>query len=56
MEYIESFKDGQHVIGHYMCKDKQMMMARKGKNYYKLVLEDRQEIHIEDIVELRHTN
>lgn len=41
MEYIESFKDGQHVISHYMCKDKQMMMARNGKNYYKLVLEDR---------------
>lgn len=41
MEYIESFKEGQHVIGHYMCKDKQMMTARNGKNYYKLVLEDK---------------
>lgn len=41
MEFIESLKEGQHVIGHYLCKDKQMMMARNGKNYYKLVLEDK---------------
>lgn len=41
MEFIESLREGQHIIGHYMCKDKQMMMARNGKNYYKLVLEDR---------------
>lgn len=41
MEWIEQLKEGQHVIEHYLCKDKQMMMARNGKNYFKLVLEDK---------------
>lgn len=41
MEWIEQLKEGQHVIEHYLCKDKQMMMARNGKNYYKLILEDK---------------
>ena len=41
MEFIESFKEGQRVIGHYLCEDKQMMTARTGKNYLKLVLEDK---------------
>ena len=35
MEFIESFKEGQRVIGHYLCKDKQMMTARTGKKLFK---------------------
>lgn len=41
MEFIGSLREGQHIIDHYMCKDKQMMTARNGKNYYKLILEDK---------------
>lgn len=25
MIYIENFQEGQHIIGHYLCKDKQAM-------------------------------
>ena len=41
MEFIETLQEGQHVVGHYLCKDKQTMQARNGKTYLKLQLEDK---------------
>ncbi|MFR2466664.1 MAG: hydrolase, partial [Clostridia bacterium] len=41
MIYIENFQEGQHIIGHYLCKDKQAMKTRAGKTYYNVLLMDK---------------
>lgn len=41
MRYIEDLKEGENVIGHYLCKQKQSMKSRAGKNYLSLKLQDK---------------
>ncbi len=41
MDYIANLKEGQHVIDFYLCKDKQQLVTKNGKDYLKLQLEDK---------------
>ncbi len=41
MRYIVDFKDDEHVIDHYLCKQKQTLKTRSGKNYLSLKLQDK---------------
>jgi len=41
MRYIEDFKENEHVIEHYLCKQKQSLKTRSGKTYYSLRLMDK---------------
>ncbi|MDR1532612.1 MAG: HD domain-containing protein [Clostridiales bacterium] len=41
MKYIEDFKEDDHIIGHYFCKQKQNLKSRAGKTYLSLKLQDR---------------
>jgi len=41
MRYIKEFRDGEHIVGHYLCKFKQTQLTKAGKNYYALKLQDK---------------
>ncbi|MDR1639593.1 MAG: HD domain-containing protein [Clostridiales bacterium] len=41
MHYIEDFKESDHVVDHYLCKQKQTLKTRSGKNYLSLRLQDK---------------
>ncbi len=41
MKFIEDFKEDEHIVGHYLCKQKQSLKSRAGKNYYSLKLQDK---------------
>ena len=41
MRFIEDLKDGEALLGHYYCRDKQTLKSRAGKTYVSLVLADR---------------
>jgi len=41
MRYVKDFQEGESIIGHYFCKQKQMMKSRAGKNYMSLKLQDK---------------
>ena len=41
MRYIEDFKDGENIIGHYLCKEKQLLQSKSGKNYLAVKLSDK---------------
>lgn len=41
MRYIKDFKEGENVVGHYYCKQKQLMKSRAGKTYMSLRLQDK---------------
>ena len=41
MRYIEDLKDGENIVAHYLCKKKDTMKTKSGKNYYSLVLADK---------------
>lgn len=41
MEFIADLKEGQHVIEFYLCKEKQQLVTKAGKDYFKIMLEDR---------------
>ncbi len=41
MRYIKDFQEGENVIGHYFCKQKQIMKSRAGKSYMSLRLQDK---------------
>lgn len=41
MRYIEDFKEGETIIGHYLCKQKQSLKSRAGKTYLSLKLQDK---------------
>lgn len=41
MRYIEDFTEGENIIGHYLCKQKQNMKSKAGKSYLSLVLQDK---------------
>ena len=33
MRYIEDLKENEHIIEHYLCKQKQSLKTRSGKTY-----------------------
>jgi len=41
MHYIGEFKENDHVIDHYLCKQKQSLKTRTGKTYLSLKLQDK---------------
>jgi 3'-5' exoribonuclease len=41
MRFIESFKENDHIIDHYLCKQKQNLKTRSGKTYLSLRLQDK---------------
>ena len=41
MRYIEDFKEDEHILGHYLCKQKQNLKTRTGKTYLSLKLQDK---------------
>lgn len=41
MRYIKDFQEGDTIIGHYYCKQKQLMKSRAGKSYLSLRLQDK---------------
>ena len=41
MRYIEEFKEGETIVGHYFCKKRQTGKTRAGKNYLSLTLGDK---------------
>lgn len=41
MRYIKDFQEGENIVGHYFCKQKQIMKSRAGKTYMSLRLQDK---------------
>lgn len=41
MRYIKDFQEGESIVGHYFCKQKQLMKSRAGKSYMSLRLQDK---------------
>ena len=41
MRFIQTLKEGDHVLEHYFCKDKQKMVTKAGKNYFNVTLQDK---------------
>ena len=41
MRYIEDFKENDHIVDHYLCKQKQSLKTRTGKTYLSLKLQDK---------------
>lgn len=41
MRYISDLKQDENVIEHYLCKKKQTLKSRAGKNYLSLILQDK---------------
>ncbi len=41
MRYINELREGESVVGHYLCKTKQTLKSRAGKSYFSLKLQDK---------------
>lgn len=41
MKYIQEFKDGDRVVGIYLCKQKNTAMTKNGKPYDNVILQDK---------------
>ena len=41
MKYINEIHEGENIIEHYLCKSKQTLKSRGGKNYLSLKLQDK---------------
>ncbi len=41
MKYIEDFKENDRIVEHYLCKQRQSLKSRAGKNYLSLRLQDK---------------
>lgn len=41
LRYINELREGENVVGHYLCKSKQVLKSRAGKSYYSLKLQDK---------------
>ena len=41
MKYIEDLKDGENIVNHYLCKKKETLKTKGGKNYMSMILADR---------------
>ena len=41
MILIHDMREGTHVLGHYLCKEKLLQKTKAGKDYYSLTLQDK---------------
>jgi len=41
MRYIEDLRDGENIVVHYLCKKKETLKTKSGKNYMSMILGDR---------------
>lgn len=41
MRYISELREGENVVGHYLCKSKQTLKSKSGKSYLSLKLQDK---------------
>ncbi len=41
MRFINELRDGEHLVDHYLCKEKQSLKSKSGKTYYSLKLQDK---------------
>ncbi|MBQ2679989.1 MAG: HD domain-containing protein [Firmicutes bacterium] len=41
MQYINEMREGDNVLGHYLCKDKQQFKSKAGKPYISLKIQDK---------------
>ncbi len=41
MRYINELREDEHLVGHFLCKEKQSLKSKAGKTYYSLKLQDK---------------
>lgn len=41
MYYLKDYREGQKLVGTYLCKSKQILKTKAGKTYYSLLLQDK---------------
>lgn len=41
MKFINEIREDEHVVEHYLCKEKQSLKSKTGKTYYSLKLQDK---------------
>lgn len=41
MKYIDTLREGMHISGVYLCKNKQISLTKSGKEYGNLILQDK---------------
>ncbi|MBE6007827.1 MAG: HD domain-containing protein [Lachnospiraceae bacterium] len=41
MRYLNELREGENIIGHYLCKSRQSLKSRNGKTYLSLKLQDK---------------
>ncbi|MBR1444471.1 MAG: hydrolase, partial [Firmicutes bacterium] len=41
MRYINDLREGENIVEFYLCKQKQTLKSKTGKNYYSLKLQDK---------------
>ena len=41
MRYIEDLRENEHIVEHYLCKQKQSLKTKAGKTYFSLKLADK---------------
>ncbi len=41
MYYLKDYREGQKLVGTYLCKTKQVLKTKAGKTYYSLILQDK---------------
>ncbi len=54
MRYLEDIHEGEAVVGHYLCKQKQSLKSRAGKTYLSLKLQDKTATVDAKVWELNH--
>lgn len=41
MYYLKDYREGQKLVGTYLCKSKQILKTKAGKTYYSLIIQDK---------------
>ena len=41
MRFIADLREGDHISGIYLCKNKQSLKTKAGKSYYSMLLQDK---------------
>jgi len=41
VKYIEDFREGEHIVNHYLCKKRESLKTKSGKTYLSLLLGDK---------------
>lgn len=41
MYYLSDYREGEKLVGTYLCKSKQILKTKAGKTYYSLILQDK---------------